>query len=80
VDNFVQVIFCPPRHHATYRELTHEVAWNGWHGSFTWLDDLAYDILRDQHEDFSAPDLGELRELLEAQPFPISNFKAVSRE
>jgi hypothetical protein len=77
----VEFITGPPRNRPT-RPITMyspEVAWNVWHGSFTWLDDLAFDVLCLVHEEFSGPDLDEFRQELETHSFPITNFRTHSK-
>lgn len=56
---------------------TNKVAWNSWHGSFTWIDDFAYDLLDHCYSDFDGNDWEEMMKQLRGLRVPIGNLRAV---
>jgi hypothetical protein len=47
-----------PAHKRTPPSYLNKILWNGWHGSFYWVDDLAFEVCRKLYDEFDTADNG----------------------
>ena len=75
MSELIQVIYGPPKFtryaNGRYDFVGQSVAWNGWHGTFAWIDDFAWDLAVFLYgEEFDENDLNNLQAAIQFQETP----------
>jgi hypothetical protein len=68
-----------PAHKRTPPSYLNKILWNGWHGSFYWVDDLAYEVCRELYDEFDIADEEAIKESILAT-LPTPKLKLSERQ